>query len=150
MTSPIDGTVRQLRRLIGGAEQEALADRQLLARYLASKDEAAFAALVKRHASMVLGVCRRVLACPQDAEDACQATFLVLAKKATSIHLRESLRCWLHGVAFRVASNLRRQKLRRKEGRRKWRQRTPALAARLTDHVWTIAEWLNRPAVQRE
>jgi hypothetical protein len=43
-----------------------------------------------------------------------------------------------------------RQKLRRKEGRRKWRQRTPALAARLTDHVWTIAEWLNRPAVQRE
>jgi RNA polymerase sigma factor (sigma-70 family) len=114
MTSPIDGTVRQLRRLIGGAEQEALADRQLLARYLASKDEAAFAALVKRHASMVLGVCRRVLACPQDAEDACQATFLVLAKKATSIHLRESLRCWLHGVAFRVASNLRRQKLRRK------------------------------------
>jgi RNA polymerase sigma factor (sigma-70 family) len=105
-------TVQHIRRLVGG-DTNALSDRQLLGRFVASKDDAAFAALVDRHAAMVLGVCRRVLAHNQDAEDACQAAFLVLARKAGSIRKGNSLHCWLHGAAFRVASNLRRQRSRR-------------------------------------
>ena len=105
-------TVQHLRRLMGG-DARLLSDRQLLGHYAASKEDAAFAVLVERHAPMVLGVCRRVLSHNQDAEDACQAAFLVLARKAGAIRKRDSLRCWLHGVAYRVASNLRKQRLRR-------------------------------------
>jgi len=85
---------------------EALTDGELLGRFLnrgASEAEAAFEALVRRHGPMVLGVCRHVLNGPQDAEDAFQATFLLLVRKAGTIRDREVLGRWLYEVAFRTA-----------------------------------------------
>jgi RNA polymerase sigma factor (sigma-70 family) len=102
-----------LRKLTAARATHALSDRELLDRFLAECDEAAFAALVERHGAMVLGICRRVLRHAQDAEDACQAAFLVLARKAGSIRKKESLASWLHGVAHHVATNLKRDLSRR-------------------------------------
>jgi len=82
-------------------------DTQLLKRFTAVREESAFAALVERHGPMVLGVCRRVLHNEHDAEDAFQAVFLVLARKATAVRKVESLGSWLYGVAYRVAARLR-------------------------------------------
>ncbi len=75
--------------------------------------EAAFAALVDRHGAMVLRICRQVLGDPHDAQDASQATFLVLARRAGSIGRRESVASWLHGVAVRVAAKARQAESRR-------------------------------------
>src|SRR5690242_14629184 len=78
-------------------------DSQLLARFVATRDEVSFATLVRRHGPMVLGVCERILRNAHDAEDAFQATFLILARKAGSVVKRESLGSWLHQVAYRTA-----------------------------------------------
>src|SRR5437868_2739450 len=79
-----------------------LTDGQLLECYLSRRDEAAFAALVRRHGPMVWGVCRRLLTDYHDAEDAFQASFLVLVRKAASIVPRERVPNWLYGVARRT------------------------------------------------
>jgi RNA polymerase sigma factor (sigma-70 family) len=99
--------VKNLRQCLSRSESAHVSDRELLARYLADQDEGAFAALVKRHGAMVLSIARRVLRHVQDAEDAFQATFLILARKAPSIRKHESVSSWLHSVAFRVAYRLR-------------------------------------------
>jgi RNA polymerase sigma factor (sigma-70 family) len=90
-----------------------MTDDQLVARFVTRRDEAAFETLVRRHAPMVLGVCRRVLSNPQDAEDAFQATFLVLVRKASAIRQRELLGNWLYGVAYRTAKDARAAAIRR-------------------------------------
>jgi RNA polymerase sigma factor (sigma-70 family) len=89
-------------------------DRQLLARFRGTRDEAAFAALVRRHGAMVLGVCRRLLHDFHEAQDAFQATFLVLAAKAPSLVVNESLGCYLYGVAYRTALQARVRSARRR------------------------------------
>src|SRR6516164_2171960 len=93
--------IRFLRQIVGPPPDPDLSDRQLLECFVRSQDEAAFAALVQRHGPMVLGVCRRVLHAAHEAEDAFQATFLVLFHKARSIGHPEPLGAWLHGVAYR-------------------------------------------------
>jgi RNA polymerase sigma factor (sigma-70 family) len=95
--------VHHIRRLAGPPVEGVPTDRQLLERFSRHQDESAFAVVVQRHGPLVFGVCRRMLHCQHDAEDAFQATFLVLAKKAGTIHWQESVGGWLYDVASRVA-----------------------------------------------
>lgn len=88
-------------------------DTELLARFAANRDEVAFELLVRRHAPMVLAVCRRLLSDTNDADDAFQATFLVLARKAGTVAEADVLGAWLHRVAFRVALRVRDDRNRR-------------------------------------
>jgi RNA polymerase sigma-70 factor (ECF subfamily) len=104
MTIPPQGTViPPADEALPAPDTDRMTDAQLLECFLSRRDEEAFAALVQRHGPMVLGVCRRVLAHVQDAEDAFQATFLVLARKAGSVVPRELIGNWLYGVAYRTA-----------------------------------------------
>jgi RNA polymerase sigma factor (sigma-70 family) len=105
--------LHHIRKLVSLAGT-AVPDQELLARFVEHADETAFAALVQRHGDMVLGVCRRVLHDAHHADDAWQATFLVLARKAKSVRQRQSIGSWLHGVAFRAAANLKRDLTRRR------------------------------------
>ena len=109
------GTVfQQIDRLYRDGTLAGLGDGQLLEQYLTHGDEAAFEALINLHGPMVLGLCRRVLRDPRDIEDAFQATFLILVRKAPTIRDRGLLSNWLYGVAYRVARRVRAQTLRRR------------------------------------
>jgi RNA polymerase sigma factor (sigma-70 family) len=108
-TGGLQNVLDHLRLADGG-----LTDGQLLTRFLDGRDEAAFAALLRRHGPMVLGVCRRVLRHAHDAEDAFQATFLVLARKASSLTRREAVASFLYGVAYRTALRAKAQANRRR------------------------------------
>ena len=116
MATGLTRVLKHLQQAGGG-----LSDKQLLARFVAVRDEAAFAALVRRHGPMVLGACQRVLHDLHDAEDALQATFLVLARKAASLAVGESLGCWLYGVAYRAALEAREFNARRRARERPMR-----------------------------
>src|SRR5882724_1532658 len=107
--------LRYFHKLFEREELASLTDRQLLQRFAANRCEAAFTALVRRHGPMVLGVCDRVLKDATDAEDAVQATFLVLARKGRGFGWQDSIGNWLYGVALRVASKMRAQRERRRE-----------------------------------
>src|SRR5438132_4218433 len=110
----LNGVLQHLRKVAAVQTNRELSDPELLERFVRTRDEAAFTVLIERHGPMVLGVCRRALPNFHDAEDACQATFLVLARKAASVRKKASLSNWLHGVACRVAANLKRDHARRK------------------------------------
>jgi RNA polymerase sigma factor (sigma-70 family) len=101
----MNAAVRGLQTLFEVGSLGGLSDGQLLDRFLARREGAVFEALIHRHGLMVWGVCRRVLHDYHDAEDAFQATFLVLARKASTVMPREKLGNWLYGVAFQTAMN---------------------------------------------
>ncbi len=104
---PVHLLAKHLRTLATAACSDALTDRELIERFAAGRDEDAFAALVRRHGPMVLRVCRRILHNGHDADDVFQATFLVLSRKAASLRRRDSVGCFLHGVAYRLALKAR-------------------------------------------
>jgi RNA polymerase sigma factor (sigma-70 family) len=112
VSSPI---LQLIRRICGNPRGEDSPDQELLRRFLGERDEAAFETLLQRHGAMVLGVCRGVLGNEADAEDAFQATFLVLAHKADSIRKAASLASFLHGVAYRTALKARDNSARRQK-----------------------------------
>src|SRR5216683_2681809 len=113
---PVLGHIRRLMATQTAGDQT---DRDLLQDFAASRSEAAFTELVRRHGRLVLTVCGQVLRQTQDAEDACQATFLVLARKAATIRKAEALASWLYGVAYRMAMNAKRNAARRRSHEKK-------------------------------
>jgi RNA polymerase sigma factor (sigma-70 family) len=142
-TGRLSGVIRDLCRTV--CECSGRSDGELLRAFVARREEAAFAELVRRHGPMVLGVCRRVLRHEQDAEDAFQAPFLVLARRAGSVVPGERVGSWLHGVARRTALAARGA-ITRRRGREKqahalpeppvepegpWRELWPLLDAEL-------------------
>jgi RNA polymerase sigma factor (sigma-70 family) len=128
MTSAQAGIVLQHIRGLAGARRVAVGppDAQLLGRFTAQRDEAAFAALVRRHGPMVLNVCRSVLHHEQDAEDAFQATFFVLARKADSLRQPEAVAGWLCEVAYHVAVKAQADAARRRAQERRATPMPPA------------------------
>jgi RNA polymerase sigma factor (sigma-70 family) len=111
--APLRSALQHLQRILAPPANAELTDCQLLQRFARQRDEAAFALLVKRHGALVLGVCRRVLQQSEDAEDAFQATFLVLARKAASAGWQDSVGNWLYEVAYRLACKMKCAAVRR-------------------------------------
>ena len=109
----LGAALRQIRGLFEAGTVAGLTDGQLLDRYLTRRDESAFAALVMRHGPMVLGVCHSVLHGSAEVEDAFQATFLVLIRKASTIRGRDAVGGWLYRVAHRVAVQAGRDRSRK-------------------------------------
>jgi RNA polymerase sigma factor (sigma-70 family) len=107
MNRPANPVLRHVRRVALAGTAGDLTDEFLLWSFVRCQDEAAFEALVRRHGPMVLSVCRRILNDPHDADDAFQAAFLVLVRRAATIEKRNSLGNWLHGVALRTALKAR-------------------------------------------
>ncbi len=133
---------RHIRTLFDAGAVGGLTDGELLELFRARRGEAAesaFAVLVERHGPMVQRVCRQVLGSPHDADDAFQATFLILIHKASLLRLSDSLGPWLHGVAFRVASCARAAKARRRtHEQRAAGERMPYAAERNWDDLGTV------------
>ncbi len=113
MPSQSSELMELLRTLIVQQEQAGMSDAQLLGRFVERRDQSAVAALMCRHGPMVWGVCRRLLS-HHDAEDAFQATFLVLLRKAVSIVPRERVANWLYGVAYQTARKAQAMQAKRR------------------------------------
>jgi RNA polymerase sigma factor (sigma-70 family) len=112
--NPLEIAAAQIRALASTQHANDQGDGELLRAYAADDDQSAFRALVRRHGPLVLAVCKRILHHEQDAEDAFQAVFIVLARKATSVRGYHSLAGWLHQVSHRIALAARRAALRRR------------------------------------
>ena len=137
-----------VRRLSSVAARAATpTDRQLLERFSSSRDEEAFSALVSRHGRLVWGACWRVLRHAQDAEDACQATFLVLARRAGAVRWHDSVANWLYGTALRVSAEVRnrnaRNRARERQGHATSKEQ-PAPDAAVRELCAALDEELNR------
>src|SRR5262245_39921228 len=140
-TAQLETLLWHIRKLATGGCAPQQTDRQLLDDFAARRDQAAFAALVARHGSMVLRVCRRVLNHEQDAEDAFQATFLILARHTGSIRKREAVASWLYGVAYRTAMKAKRGAARRRNHEARVRTVTPQPARSPTwDEVQAVLD----------
>ena len=126
-TSAARMSLQHLCDLYGSGTLIGFSDGQLLARYAAFQDGAAFEALVARHGSMVAATCRAILEHEHDVEDAFQATFLVLARKAASVRAGDALGGWLHRVAYRIAVQAKR------EARKRHRLESEIAAMRISD-----------------
>jgi RNA polymerase sigma factor (sigma-70 family) len=137
-TGQPQAVLRHLRRLVL-RDDASPADGELLEEFVARRDEAAFEALLRRHGPMVLGVCRRVLANQADAEDAFQATFLVLVRKAASIIPRAMVGNWLYGVAHNTALKAKAMK-----GKRRAMERRAAKAESAPEDDRQLQEFLDR------
>jgi RNA polymerase sigma factor (sigma-70 family) len=111
----LDPFLQHIRHLMGTVPAAAMSDRQLLEQFLATRDETAVEVLVRRYGPLVLGVCRRVLRDGHAAEDAFQATFLVLIRKAPELVCCKRLGGWLHRVAYRLALRARATEARRRQ-----------------------------------
>lgn len=118
MAGGLDNLVQRLRLTLAAGAAGGLSDAQLLERFVCEADQAAFEVLVWRHGPMVLGLCRRILRHEQDAEDAFQAVFLVLARKARAVVNRQALAGWLYRVAYRIAVEARQAATRRERAER--------------------------------
>src|SRR5260370_31540220 len=105
----------RLRNLISSPGVQGLSDGQLLQRFVAPHDEAAFAALMQRHGRLVLSVCRHILQHEPDIEDAFQSTFLVLARKAASIRAAQAIPSWLYRTAYRISLRAKVAAVKRRE-----------------------------------
>jgi RNA polymerase sigma factor (sigma-70 family) len=130
----LDVVLRHIHKLAGAPAGEELKDGQLLQRFAEAGEEAAFAALVRRHGPLVLGVCRRVLRDTHAAEDAFQATFLVLLRRARALDRRGSLAGWLHTVAYHVALRARARAARRQRQERQVAEMADTVSP--ADPVW--------------
>jgi RNA polymerase sigma factor (sigma-70 family) len=156
-TTQAHTVLRHLRELIAANTTVPQTDGELLEQYAARHDEAAFAALVRRHGPLVWSVCRRLLRDGPDAEDAFQATFLVLARAAGSVRKQGSLASWLYGVAYRTAAQARRRAAARRRHERRADRRPPAdpldeitgreLLAALDEELQRLPEPLRAPLV---
>src|SRR5439155_4355463 len=118
MANRVSALLVRSARATADAHGSELSDRELVERFAERGDGESFAALVRRHGAMVLGVCRRVLRHEQNAEDVSQAVFLVLCRKAGGLGRKEAVGPWLFGVARRLA-------LRARQRERKWQEREP-------------------------
>jgi RNA polymerase sigma factor (sigma-70 family) len=146
-SGPVSPVIRFIRKIADTPSNLETTDGQLLTRFVVQRDPAAFAALVERHGRLVLSVCRRVLRHAHDAEDAFQATFLVLVRRAGSIDKHESVGSWLHGVAYRVAAKAR-DSLYRERARARPLEDLPA-AEPVQEAVWRDLRRVLDEEVQR-
>ena len=130
-TAQLATTLTRLRNEAASHAPEDWSDVELLRAYARANDQGAFAALVRRHGPVVFGVCRRVLQDAHAAEDAFQAVFLTLARKAATLRDGRALSCWLHGVSYRVAMRAKRSTTRR-------RQHESRVAPRNSPPAWEV------------
>jgi RNA polymerase sigma factor (sigma-70 family) len=146
--APIGLVLRHLRQVAHVQAASGATDRQLLDQFVNWGEEAAFTLLLQRHGPMVFGVCRRLLHNEHDAEDVYQATFLLLARKASGIRKRESLSSWLYGVAYRLALRMKAQAASRQTRERRSVLRKQAAQASFFKVAWRELEALLDEALQ--
>jgi RNA polymerase sigma factor (sigma-70 family) len=143
-TGQLNRVIQHLRGVALLHDDSGLTDGQLLECFIARREEAAFAVLVRRHGPMVLGTCRRLLRNSHDAEDAFQATFLVLVRKAAAVVPRERVGNWLYGVACHAARKAKAAAAKRRAKERQAAERLrPEVPAEEVRHDW-------RPLLDRE